>query len=583
MAVDSTGMDKAKMPAYKKSKKKKKNKGYEPASEQAKTYEQITDESFLRNEADWQEASDDYSFDDIQAAVSKAMHAEYDTEYKSSIGYSGGDYAGNGKVCRYYIYKVWPDKAVFKRAYGNNNEEDPLFVMHSYEMSDDGKAVLGEPIAVDMGFVPSGTGMTSFMTAVREVDEVSIDDPQLASHLTEDETEDEPDEEEDEYDADDSDPDDDDDPDDDEAEEDSEEENVQETALREDIGNLAEQPLREEFENAIDGSCRITEQKDSKGGIKAYIIENMAVIGPKSKNKREYPTDTRKRALKLFEGAKAYANHPRKGEEDQARGISEAIGRHRNVYYDPATDMVRSNLHLSPTALVRDYIIPHAKANPSLIGNSINGGGKLSESGKVLEITKLASIDLVTDPATTSGLYEQVEKDQPKQKGETHMATTKKEILEDKALTEELREHFREELEVELSVSGLQEQNEALQEERDTLREEIQEYKLKDKARETRAEIQTMLNESKLSAESKEDEELFQILEEAKPERRAALIKRFEKAATEANGSNSKHKGGSAPSTAREKDLQETRQQVSRDDLARSLHRGLTGGRRYAS
>lgn len=556
-----------------KKRKKKKDKA-DPSARKAtaskpkktKTYEEVTNNSFLMDPTDWLEASDDLSFDDIQAAVSKAMHAEYDTEYKSGTGYSGGEYAGNGKVCRYYIYKVWPDKVVFKRAYGNTNEEDPLFVMHDYEMDGEGKALLGPVVPVDMGFVPAGTGMSSFLTAVRESDEISIDDPQLAEDLSEAGEEDEPDEEDLESAAEDAEEGESEDEDADSEEEDGGEEDVQEASLREDIANVKEQELKEEyFERAIDDSCRLIEGKNG-----SFVLENMAVIGLKSKNGREYPTDTRKRALPLFEGAKAYANHPKKGEEDNARGVAEAIGIHRNVYYDPKTDLVRSNLHLSPTDFVKGYIVPHAKTNPSIIGNSINGGGKLTESGKVLEITKIHSIDLVTDPATTNGLFESVDKTKPE--GENTMALTLKEVLENKDLAEEVRKHFREEFDVENSVEDLQSENERL-------REELAERKVKDQAEENRKAVTKLIAESKLPKASKEDKELFKILEEAKPEHRVALITRFEKVveSTEADLEEEEDDDKPAPSGVREKKMKEN---VDKKTLAKALMEGLTGGHR---
>ena len=534
MAISSNGLRTNDMKAdavrpYGKKKDKKKKKKQTTSEKSAiKTYKEVTDESFIMNPSDWQESADEMSFDDMNSAVCTAMHSEYDKKMDSSTGYGGGDYVGNGMVCRYYVYKMWPSTVVFKRAYGNKNPEDPLFMMHSYEMDGD-KAVLGAGMPVTMGFMPAGSESEDFMTAMREADEISLDDPELAKFLAEEDGPD--DEDEDEL------SDDEDEESDKEDEEADDEEEVQEAHLREGIENIKEQDIREEFEHAIDAGCRLIEGKNG-----SFILENMAVIGAKSKNDRTYPAETRKKALKLFEGAKAYANHQRKGEENHARGVAEAIGIHRNVYYDPASDMIRSNLHLSPTDFVKGYIIPHAKANPSIIGNSINGGGKLSADGKeVLEITKISSIDLVTDPATTNGLFESV--DNTNSGGEEIM--TLKELLENKALSEEARAHFREELEVELSVSSMQEEIE-------TLKEENAEYKLKEQRLAKRAEVKKLLKESKLPEESKNDEELLEILEEATPERRKAIIARFEKAAASASSDEPPARSG-----MREKDISE--------------------------
>lgn len=537
-----------------KKKKKKKHKA-EPSGINGKVaYEQISPQSFVYDPQDWLEASDEYAFDDVQAMVQKALNNEY-----SGNG-GGGDYPSSSG---YYIYKLWPDKVACKRAYSNKDPEAPLFLLHEYDI-EDGEAVLGDPMPVELGFVPAGSGDADFMTAVREVDAASVDDPDF--NLDEEEGPDEDDDDPDEGELED----DDGDSDDDEYEDDDE---VQEGELREDVANLAEQDFTEAFDAVMDNKSRIVEQVDKAGKVKGYIIENMAMLGGKSKNNRKYAPEVRKKAIKVFEGIKAYMNHPKKGDEDAPRQVQELIGRHHGVHFDESTDLLRSNLHLSPTHLVKEYLIPHAKANPGILGNSINASGKIDSKGNVLEITKGRSVDVVAEPATTQGLFEHVQN--PKSStstqtssegGDNSMEKTLKEVLEDKELRDQLRSHFREELEVELSVGDLQEE---VQE----LRETVKEFELEKEVRENEEAVDEMIESSKLSEAAKEDEEIRSILLEAKPERRPAILARFEKV----QGS-SKEDDNPKPSGAREKTISEgtgTDGKVERPKLVVAFRSGL--------
>jgi len=553
-----------------KKKKKKKNKASESskATKPFKSYESLTNNSFLMDPADWQEADNGLAFDDVSSMVNRAVHDLYavppDARPANALYMSS----------RYYVYKVWPDKVAVKRSY-ENESDDPLFMMHPYVIEED-EAVLGDGQEVELGFLPAG-GSNDFTKAVREVDISSIDDPAFSMNLDDEENEDEDrdksddedvDEIEDEIDSEDDDEDDDDDSDDNDVEEDDVQE--EESTLREDIANLKEQDFTESMDCVLDNHARIVE---GKGGN--FIIENMALLGAKSKNGRTYSKDVRIKASKVFEGIKAYMNHPDADKVNDPRKVQELIGRHKGVYFDETTDMLRSNLHLSPTHLVKEYLIPHAKANPGILGNSINASGKIDSKGNVLEVTKGRSVDVVAEPATTNGLFESVQNNNGtkttastnSEGGEKPM--TIKELLENAehaSLVAELREHFREELDVESTVQELQEENQEL-------KEQVAEYQMKDKKQEDAAAITKMLKESKLDEEDQAD--IQGLLEEAKPERRAALIERFEKLAEKAAN-------GEKPSASREKNITEATggKKPEKGELRSLMASGLSSRRR---
>ena len=146
---------------------------------------------------------------------------------------------------------------------------------------------------------------------------------------------------------------------------------------------------------------------------------------------------------------------------------------------------------------------------------------------------------------------------------------TIKELLENAehaSLVAELREHFREELDVESTVQELQEENQEL-------KEQVAEYQMKDKKQEDAAAITKMLKESKLDEEDQAD--IQGLLEEAKPERRAALIERFEKLAEKAAN-------GEKPSASREKNITEATggKKPEKGELRSLMASGLSSRRR---
>jgi hypothetical protein len=165
-----------------------------------------------------------------------------------------------------------------------------------------------------------------------------------------------------------------------------------------------------------------------------------------------------------------------------------------------------------------------------------------------MEITKGRSVDVVSDPATTNGLFESVQKDKQvtNTEGGQDMEITLKAVMEDKKIMEELRAHIREELEVESGVVALQESNEALEEENKELRAEIAEQQKKEDAYAAGIEIDKMLKESKLPEGTKIEAGLRKILEAAdSTEARKAIIENFERVSEEARKSVTSVKGPS--------------------------------------
>lgn len=125
-----------------------------------------------------------------------------------------------------------------------------------------------------------------------------------------------------------------------------------------------------------------------------------------SENGRYYSQRVLAQALALFEGAKAYADHPSQQElrDRPERSVRDIIGYYGNVKQEP-DGRLTATLHLVETA---GWLRPLIEAG--LVGLSINALGhtRLGEAegrrGQLVEsIAKVTSVDVVTQAAAGGG------------------------------------------------------------------------------------------------------------------------------------------------------------------------------------
>ena len=139
----------------------------------------------------------------------------------------------------------------------------------------------------------------------------------------------------------------------------------------------------------------------------AGLIAGVRVLGLESKNGRTYPKETASRAASLYEGAKVNVNHPT-GNASGPRDYQDRLGVLRNVRVDAGG--LRADLQFNPKHALAEQLIWDAEHAPENVGLSHNIEAKTSRKGGktvVEEILKVQSVDLVADPATTRGLFEQ--------------------------------------------------------------------------------------------------------------------------------------------------------------------------------
>src|SRR3954469_8827524 len=156
----------------------------------------------------------------------------------------------------------------------------------------------------------------------------------------------------------------------------------------------------------------------------AGVIRGVKLLGLSSRNGRRYREDALLSAVGLYEGAKVNINHP-KGHPLSPRDYQDRLGVVRGVEFR-AGDGLFGDLHFNPKHALSEQLVWDAEHAPQNVGMSHNVLARTKRSGDetiVEAITKVQSIDLVADPATTSGLYEHTEQRAAEEQRSSGVAT----------------------------------------------------------------------------------------------------------------------------------------------------------------
>jgi hypothetical protein len=142
----------------------------------------------------------------------------------------------------------------------------------------------------------------------------------------------------------------------------------------------------------------------------AGVIRGVKILGLTSRNGRRYLPEALARAAQLYEGAKVNVNHPKAGPL-APRDYQDRIGVIRGVQVQ-AGDGLFGDLHFNPKHVLAEQLMWDAEHAPENVGFSHNVQARTvrrEDQLVVEEISRVQSVDLVADPATTRGLYEGAE------------------------------------------------------------------------------------------------------------------------------------------------------------------------------
>jgi len=140
-----------------------------------------------------------------------------------------------------------------------------------------------------------------------------------------------------------------------------------------------------------------------------YHVKNIALLGEKSKNGYRYLRDAMRKAVSMFEGIKVFINHPTTEEaKAKVRDVRNLAGKIVHARFDESVAKVKGDFIGLPNDEGKRFV-DIAERMPEIAGMSQNAMGKFSkENGEdvVEEITAIESVDLVSSPATTAGIFE---------------------------------------------------------------------------------------------------------------------------------------------------------------------------------
>ncbi|MBI2826714.1 MAG: hypothetical protein HYX69_18740 [Planctomycetia bacterium] len=139
----------------------------------------------------------------------------------------------------------------------------------------------------------------------------------------------------------------------------------------------------------------------------AGVIRGVKVLGLESQNGRSYLAEALAAAVGLYEGAKVNVNHP-KSLPGAPRDYQDRIGSIRNAAVRTGEGLF-ADLHFNPRHALAGQLAWDAEHAPENVGFSHNVLAKTARRGErvvVEAITKVQSVDLVADPATTRDLFE---------------------------------------------------------------------------------------------------------------------------------------------------------------------------------
>lgn len=141
--------------------------------------------------------------------------------------------------------------------------------------------------------------------------------------------------------------------------------------------------------------------------VEAGVIHGVKVLGRDSRNGRVYSATALDEAARLYEGVSVCLDHP--DDPHKVRSVADGWGVLRNARV--AKEGVFADLHYLKNHAATAAIVERAERFPRNFGLSHNASGSIvegrdGEPDVVESIEHVHSVDLVSRPATNSGLFE---------------------------------------------------------------------------------------------------------------------------------------------------------------------------------
>jgi hypothetical protein len=158
------------------------------------------------------------------------------------------------------------------------------------------------------------------------------------------------------------------------------------------------------------------DQSSARVDREAGIIHDVCILGPESFNnegklRRKYTAECMMDAAPLYEGAMVNADHPPGHNPNHDREVDKRLGKFRNTHLC-SDGRIRGDFIVLKTHPMAERIF-EAASNPDLhdvfgFSQVVDYLAEIASAGyeSVTKITRVCSVDLVADPATTRSLFE---------------------------------------------------------------------------------------------------------------------------------------------------------------------------------
>jgi hypothetical protein len=141
------------------------------------------------------------------------------------------------------------------------------------------------------------------------------------------------------------------------------------------------------------------------------VVRNVKLLGKISKNKGGiYPVEVMREAVRLYDGAKTNIDHTRESNPNVSFGARFGVVRNPRV----VGEEIRGDVHFNPKHPAAEQFIWAVENQPESIGFSHVAAVDWTpiKGGRVAKrIRKVKSVDVVADPATTDGVFEDVQEE----------------------------------------------------------------------------------------------------------------------------------------------------------------------------
>jgi len=170
------------------------------------------------------------------------------------------------------------------------------------------------------------------------------------------------------------------------------------------LGESRQAPL---IEARPAGTIRHDQLNRALNVIEGTVLITSQSVNGSGKGGRRYSDNALRQIAERAEGLPAYLNHVAAEHAFKPRDVRDLIGSHRNIRYYPNEGKIVSDLHIAEHQA--PLVFGLATTLGGHIGNSLVSRGLVQMEGDtevVKEIADVRSVDLVSDPATTKGLFE---------------------------------------------------------------------------------------------------------------------------------------------------------------------------------